>query len=763
MLKKHPQAAPPTLPTGPVPPPATLSESVVWKGVNSFPKGSAAGPSGLRPSHLREAVRCPAPDNANQLLSSLTRFANLLAAGQAPPTITPLLSGATLLACRKKNGGHRPIAVGEVLRRLVSKCLAIQTRPAILSILSPLQLGVGVRGGCEAIVHAVSKLLASAPADRCRTLLLDFSNAFNCVNREAMFAEFRRHLPGLSSWMESCYSCQPILYLGNSTIRSCCGVQQGDPLGPLGFAMTLHPIVERIKSEVPSLAMNAWYLDDGALVGCDGDLAAALRIIEEDGPPVGLHLNRGKSLLYIPQQCESSNTVLPPEIPVTQSGFTLLGCPIGPPSYCEEMLQARVYKVRESLAALHDLGDSQIETALLRSCLALPKLSYVLRTCPPDHIQRAARNFDAALREALESILGGPMTEWSWQKASLPSSRGGINLRQASLHAPAAFVASSYSSSELVGQLLNQPPGPSSLLASAIPALSASASRPNWQTLDDIDIPIVQRHLSSAIDEAVHQQLLSSTQSTRARALALSTSLPHAGDWLNGIPSATLGLHLQDQSFRCCLRYWLGVPLHSSPYSCPECHSTADKFGDHQVGCGGNGDRIVRHNAIRDVLFSAAQSAALGPVREASSMISNSQSRPADVLLPTWHHGRPAALDVHVISPLQDATLHEAATTPGHALQVGTQRKLNSHLSACRSAGMDFIPMVTETLGGLSDDFIHMVRALGKSIAQRANPRDSTISTSQLFHRIAVTLWRGNAALWLNRQPHLPPSVDGII
>ena len=158
------------------------------------------------------------------------------------------------------------------------------------------------------------------------------------------------------------------------------------------------------------------------------------------------------------------------------------------------------------------------------------------------------------------------MTEWSWQKASLPSSRGGINLRQASLHTPAAFVASSYSSSELVGQLLNQPPGPSSLLASAIPALSASASRPNWQTLDDIDIPIVQRHFSSAIDEAVHQQLLSSTQSTRARALALSTSLPHAGDWLNGIPSATLGLHLQDQSFRCCLRYWLGVPLHSSPY-----------------------------------------------------------------------------------------------------------------------------------------------------------------------------------------------------
>ena len=135
-------------------------------------------------------------------------------------------------------------------------------------------------------------------------------------------------------------------------------------------------------------------------------------------------------------------------------------------------------------------------------------------------------------------------------------------------------------------------------------------------------------------------------------------------------------LHLQDQEFRCCLRYWLGVPLHSSPYSCPECHNTADPFGDHQVGCGGNGDRITRHNAIRDVVFNAAQSAALAPSKEMPNLIPDSLSRPADVFLPTWSRGRPAALDVHVISPLQQQTMGEAASTPGHALQVGVQRKL---------------------------------------------------------------------------------------
>ena len=258
----------------------------------------------------------------------------------------------------------------------------------------------------------------------------------------------------------------------------------------------------------------------------------------------------------------------------------------------------------------------------------------------------------------------------------------------------------------LIESMFGYTPGPSPHYDTAVSALSAAASRPDWQCLEDVDVPLKQQPLSAAIDEALHQHLLSTAPSIRARALALSSALPHAGNWLNGIPSSTLGLHLQDQEFRCCLRYWLGVPLHSSPYSCPECHNTADPFGDHHVGCGGNGDRITRHNAIRDVIFSAAQSAALAPSKEMPNLIPDSLSRPADVFLPTWSRGRPAALDVHVISPLQQQTMGEAASTPGHALQVGVQRKLASHLSACRSVGVEFIPFVMETLGYLAEDSI---------------------------------------------------------
>ena len=153
---------------------------------------------------------------------------------------------------------------------------------------------------------------------------------------------------------------------------------------------------------------------------------------------------------------------------------------------------------------------------------------------------------------------------------------------------------------------------------------------------------------SLSVKEAIHQHLLS----TRARALALLSALPHTGGWLNHVPFATLGLHLQDQEFWCCLCYWLGLPLHSSSYSFPECHNTADPFYNHQVGCRGNWDRITRQNAIW--VFSAAQSAALAPSKEMPNLIPDSYSRPANVFFPTWSCGRPAALDVQVISLTAD-------------------------------------------------------------------------------------------------------------
>ena len=422
---------------------------------------------------------------------------------------------------------------------------------------------------------------------------------------------------------------------------------------------------------------------------------------------------------------------------------------------------ARIAKIRATIYQLRELQDAQMETALLRSCLSLPKLAFILRCCPPPKILNALNYFDDVMREALSDMLGSPLSDWAWLKASLPSSSGGLGLRQATLHAPAAYIGSLYQARHLISDIISHPAVHSPFKDFSLSLLRVAAAKPEWFHLTDIDVRITQHSLSRVIDEASLNSLLASAPDIRSRALTLSTSIHHAGDWLNVIPSSALGLHIHDREFRMCLQYWLGLPMFADESPCPVCHLPADRFGDHQVGCGGNSDRIYRHNAVRDVLFSAAQSAALSPRQEAPCLIPGSQSRPADVFLPTWSRGRPAALDITVISPLQQATLQGAATTQGHALTTAEIRKFASHGPHCEAAGIDFIPVSFEALGGMSPLTITTVARIGRLLGQRHGliPKDTT---RHLFQQVSVSLWRGNASLWCHRFPHLPPRLDGV-
>ena len=178
--------------------------------------------------------------------------------------------------------------------------------------------------------------------------------------------------------------------------------------------------------------------------------------------------------------------------------------------------------------------------------------------------------------------------------------------------------------------------------------------------------------------------------------------------------------------------------------------------------CGGNGDRIHRHDPIRDMLFSAAQAAALAPRKEVHSLIPGSSSRPADVYLPNWKRGQPAAIDMTVISTLQQQTRTAAANTPGHALTVAEERKMAAHAEACHAVGVLFIPLAAETLGALSREAIDTIASIGRIQGQRLGIPPSE-SIRHLFQRLAIALWRGNATLWIHQQPVHPATVDGLI
>ena len=235
--------------------------------VKNFLKDSAAGVSKFYATHLSNAFLCPSPGYGDQAISAVLEVVNLLARGEAPIFIAPYLCGAGLLARKKKDGSIRPIAVGEILRRLVAKCLCRLSSQKAASLLVPLQVGVGVPGGCEAVPHALNGLVASVGDTTSLAIpQVDLKNAFNTLDPSSILRQLADQFPELLRWVNYCYSQPSWLNFGYSLVLSACGVQQGDPLAPLLFAITVYPIIAALKNQFTDLASNVCYLDDGSLV-----------------------------------------------------------------------------------------------------------------------------------------------------------------------------------------------------------------------------------------------------------------------------------------------------------------------------------------------------------------------------------------------------------------------------------------------------------------------------------------------------------------
>ena len=79
------------------------------------------------------------------------------------------------------------------------------------------------------------------------------------------------------------------------------------------------------------------------------------------------------------------------------------------------------------------------------------------------------------------------------------------------------------------------------------------------------------------------------------------------------------------------------------------------------------------------------------------------------------------------------------------------------------AAGVGFVPVVVEVLGGWSPEASSTIRRIGDALGRRTNPSCPSQTMKHLFGRLAIALWRGNATLWLRRAPALHPSADGVI
>ena len=698
----------------------------------SFPAGSAGGPDGLRLQHLKDLISAREGPGSVSLVESLTRFVNFVCSGKVLAAARPYFFGASLIAFSKPDGGVRPIAVGCTLRRLAAKCASHAVRGAMADLLAPTQLGYGTSMGAEAAVHATRTYLQHMPEDHL-LLKLDFSNAFNSVRRDKMLQACLLHAPALYPLVHSAYSKSSYLFFESTIIDSAEGVQQGDPLGPLLFSLSIHSMVSQLKS-----AFTLFYLDDGTLGGSSIEVRHDLQSLEASSRELGLVLNRGKTEIVCsdPITVSSLQSISPDFRCVAPSEACLLGSPIGDFASVNRTLQAKfdaLKTIGERLSFLH----SQDALLLLRNVFSLPKVLYVLRTAPcfESPLLQEMNNLQ---RDLLQTICNVELNDVAWIQASLPISAGGLGIRSFTQLAPSAYLASAAGSSNISNQIL-----PTFLRDVFNPLKSMALA--SWRTGHNADAPSGssaprQKAWDTPRIEATSSTLLSLVEhDTVAKGRLLATRQRESGAWLMTLSVSSIGLRMDDDTIRNAVGLRLGTSL-CLPHPCHLCGSQVESTGVHGLSCRRSLGRHVRHSSVNDIICRSLTAAGVPCQAEPHSLSRVDGKRPDGVTMLPWKHGRPLVWDVTYSDTYAQSYQGLAASRAGAVADQAERRKASqySHLEGSHF----FAPVSVETTGAMGTDTIRFLREIARKIATRSGEPNAY---QHLIQRISVAVQQGNS------------------
>lgn len=207
------------------------------------------------------------------------------------------------LSYRKPNGSVRPIAVGDLIYPVCAR--ALLRHKFRDDLLLPGQFGVYTKGGVEPIIRAVHIATygeLAEPTKPTHLALLDFKNAFNTIDRNAVAAGIRMYAPHLYRAAKWAYG-QPstVIALDNTSnphyIDSRQGVRQGDPFGPSFFSLGLRATLAELERDLGPGHTILAYLDDIVILGPNANtLAKAILFFDRHTTP--LELNKQKCSIH---------------------------------------------------------------------------------------------------------------------------------------------------------------------------------------------------------------------------------------------------------------------------------------------------------------------------------------------------------------------------------------------------------------------------------------------------------------------------------
>jgi len=722
--------------------------------LRSFPKGTGGGRSGLRVGHLLSMFSVDLPGFGQRLATLL----QILADGKAPGELAPFIASAPLTPLLKKDLTIRPIAVGEVLRRIVSKIALAAVLDKAVDKLKSSQVGIGVPNAIESILLGLNAIFSSdieGYATKKGALLVDFSNAFNRVNRQAFFEDVAQDFPEILAWVQYTYGCAAYLFVGEDWISSTTGVQQGDPLGPLLFCVVLHRLLTKltkITSDQPNdlLVKIVAFLDDVTIIASPDQARTALRLIKEEGPALGLYISLTKSVYWSPSadgvEWDPSDSC-----PASFSpGIELLGgCIATTQTYAGAVAMKRVQKFSSAVTTMLKIKDPQLCLLLLRSCVGMPKLNYCWRVNSPSALCAAAGQADIVIVDALANIICNGLKSpgnFALQLASLPVALSGLGVSLPSdvlkfAHLAATIdtmglrktlfpsILSNHSSLELISEAFIQQ------LSSEVrsdPILGVLRRDPMCLG------PHSQKVLARLFYSSKRMLLLSSValtnqhkyqlMATNKLDCAIFDGKSLASQWLFALPNPSMGQTMSAEIYRTALQFRLLMPLF--PMSCPcpanKCKQTRDIYGHHLLSCKGDGNtHTIRHNNVAKALCNLANATGV-----------TAHFNPKLQLYGTDNHGRPHAFkpadilfsnlsttavccDMTIVSPLTEAKKDTLECfRPGLSTVKAVHIKNSKFYDVCSLHGYNFCAFAMDVTGITHPTAIMLLGQLASAYAR---------------------------------------------
>jgi hypothetical protein len=535
------------------------------------------------------------------------------------------------------------------------------------------------------------------------------------------------------------------------------GGHQGDPLYPFFFALALHKAYVRSVENSATPLTPVAYLDDFSIIGEFPAASAAMDKFQALASDLGLTLNEKSNVLAHTE--DSLNKRLAIEYAQLKGwsfsdlSIVILGMRVGNRNCQDVQWIEREVRSSEPIFEFlkRDRLTKQIRFLLLRN-VVVAKLSFLMRTSPPDAIMESLEWFDRKTLETFCSIFEidtASLTAEIIAQIGLPLSKAGFGLHPTRDLADAAFVSSIW---PVIGRA--GPPSHGHDLASQFhDARERLASKGVLLPDDDpSSVKKLQKTLSDQLHARIFRELMAASPPA-AKSRLLSASQPHSSYCLSHAPCSP-SFRLSDDEFLTfgLMRLGLHGTIGPHQHSCGACGQPLPEGQEeritHAMACTKTRKRegYFRHHHIEHELRRTLLESSAFHVTNEPHFESKGQNLRPD-LEAFFGGGRPSSLvEVSVTHPSCQSYIKLNSHLIPRAAVRQREKEKSAKYKELVNGRRNFTPAIAETYGALGEQLEKFVQFHSSIISRKTGaPYNRVVSNH--FSAIAFALQRGNAQI----------------